>query len=183
MAAHSPIGPALAADAPLRPPRRRPLLLPIPPPVPPIPFIPELPPAPPGVSPLPPPVSSLLSGPAAEVVSITNARRVEVGCNPLKVDHRLVRSAQRHSADMAARGFFGHQDPEGQGFADRERSAGYPMNSGGENVARGQETAAEVMSVWMNSPPHRRNILNCGFTSIGVGYVAVGHYWTQDFGS
>jgi uncharacterized protein YkwD len=38
------------------------------------------------------------------------------------------------------------------------------------------------MNVWMHSPPHRKNILSCEFTTIGIGYYPNGHYWTQDFG-
>ncbi len=123
-----------------------------------------------------------LSGPAAQVVVLTNAQRVKAGCKPLKVDSRLNLSAQRHSADMAKRNYFEHEDPDGHDFADREKAAGFVGDSGGENIAMGQTSAAEVMNDWMNSPGHRRNILDCSFTLIGVGYVADGHYWTQNFG-
>lgn len=123
-----------------------------------------------------------LSGPAAQVVTLTNAQRVKAGCKPLKVDPRLNLSAQRHTADMANRNYFEHEDPEGHDFADREKAAGFVGDSGGENIAMGQTSAAEVMNDWMNSPGHRRNILDCSFTLIGVGYVANGHYWTQNFG-
>ena len=166
---------SLFDDASTTPPPPSPLLLPlpIPPPVPlppPIPVPPPAPPRPPG-----------LSGPAAQIVAITNAERVAAGCKPLRVDPRLNRSAQRHSEDMARRHFFSHDNPDGQSFSDRERAAGYQA-TGGENIARGYKTAAEVMRVWMNSPPHRHNILRCDFTTIGIGYVAAGHYWTQNFG-
>jgi uncharacterized protein YkwD len=123
-----------------------------------------------------------LGGPAAQVVALTNAERAKAGCKPLKVDSRLNLSAQRHSADMAKRNYFEHEDPEGHDFADREKAAGFVGDSGGENIAMGQTSAAEVMNDWMNSPGHRRNILDCSFTLIGVGYVAAGHYWTQNFG-
>jgi uncharacterized protein YkwD len=123
-----------------------------------------------------------LSGPAAQVVALTNAQRVKAGCKPLKVDARLNLSAQRHSADMEKRNYFEHEDPDGHDFADREKAAGFVGDSGGENIAMGQTSAAEVMNDWMNSPGHRRNILDCSFTLIGVGYVADGHYWTQNFG-
>ena len=33
----------------------------------------------------------------------------------------------------------------------------------------------------MNSEGHRANILSSAYTKIGVGYVADGHYWTQQF--
>ncbi|MGI8814747.1 MAG: CAP domain-containing protein [Pseudonocardia sp.] len=123
-----------------------------------------------------------LSGPAAVVVVLTNAERAKAGCGPLKVDSRLNTSAQRHSVDMATRDYFEHEDPDGHDFADREAAAGFTGDSGGENIAMGQTSAAEVMNDWMHSPGHRRNILDCSFTSIGVGYVAAGHYWTQNFG-
>jgi uncharacterized protein YkwD len=147
----------------------------IPKPAPPKPVIPK--PAAPKVTPTPG-----LSGPAAQVVALTNAQRVKAGCKPLKVDSRLNLSAQRHSADMAKRNYFEHEDPDGHDFADREKAAGFVGDSGGENIAMGQTSAAEVMNDWMNSPGHRRNILDCSFTMIGVGYVADGHYWTQNFG-
>ena len=46
---------------------------------------------------------------------------------------------------------------------------------------------AAVVSGWMSSPGHCANIMNAGFTDIGVGYAFVagspyGSYWTQDFG-
>jgi uncharacterized protein YkwD len=99
------------------------------------------------------------------------------------VDARLTRIAQQHSRDMAVRGYFEHDTPDGRSFSDREIAAGYPADkTGGENIAYGQETASVVMNVWMHSPPHRRNILSCEFTTIGVGFYPDGDYWTQDFG-
>lgn len=154
-----------------------PLLLPLPTPPP----LPPPVPAPPPPPKHPKPATPGLSGPAAQVVALTNARRTAAGCKPLKVDPRLNRSAQRHSEDMAGEGFFSHTDPDGDGFADRERAAGYKA-TGGENIARGYSSASQVMKIWMNSPPHRENILRCSFTTIGVGYVAKGAYWTQNFG-
>ncbi|MBM0239775.1 CAP domain-containing protein [Micromonospora sp. ATA32] len=67
---------------------------------------------------------------------------------------------------------------------DRAGPGGYAWRSYGENVAWNQKTPAAVMDAWMNSPGHRANILNCGFTEIGVGIATSnGPYWTQDFGT
>lgn len=128
------------------------------------------------------PVAPGLSGPAAAVVALTNTERLKAGCKPLRVDSRLNLSAQRHSADMARRDYFEHESPEGEDFADREAQAGFKGDTGGENIAMGQTSASEVMNDWMHSPGHRRNILDCSYTMIGVGYVPSGHYWTQNFG-
>ena len=166
----------ITPDGPLLP-------FPAPPPAPPAPTAPPAPPKPP-VPPVPPiALPPVLSGPAGQVVSITNAQRRANGCAPLKVDPRLSRAAYQHSKDMAVRGYFEHDTPEGKSFGDREISNGFPADkTGGENIAYGQETAAIVMNVWMHSAGHRANILSCEFTTIGVGYYANGNYWTQDFG-
>lgn len=50
----------------------------------------------------------------------------------------------------------------------------------GENIARGQLTAAQVMEDWMQSPSHKRNILESEFKEIGVGIF--GDVWVQNFG-
>ncbi|WP_063797808.1 CAP domain-containing protein [Saccharothrix sp. NRRL B-16348] len=118
---------------------------------------------------------------AQQVVALVNEARDLAGCKPLKVDERVVEAAQGHSADMAQRDYFSHTTPEGVDFAQRMRAAGYP-SPGGENIAMGQRSAEQVMRAWMNSDGHRRNILNCGFTTIGVGLDTRGWYWTQNFG-
>jgi uncharacterized protein YkwD len=116
-----------------------------------------------------------------EIVRLSNAERSNAGCGDLRPDTRLAEAAGGHSADMALRDYFSHTSPEGLTFVDRARAAGYPA-PGGENIAWGQRTAAEVMQDWMNSPGHRRNILNCDFRAIGVGFDSRGNYWTQVFG-
>lgn len=147
-------------------------------PAPALPLIPAPPPLP-----KPPLASPKVPGQVGAVMALTNAQRTKAGCKPLRMDSRLNKAAQRHSADMASAGYFSHNAPGGGNYKTREIAAGYSADkTGGENIARGQKDAKTVMRDWMGSPPHRRNILNCRFTTIGVGYVADGHYWTQNFG-
>jgi len=120
-------------------------------------------------------------GPAAQVVAITNQQRAANGCGALTVDARLTAAAQKHSADMSAGGYFDHDSQDGRTFDQRIRAEGYP-SPGAENIAQGQRSAQEVMDDWMNSPGHRRNILDCSLRTIGVGWASNGNYWTQDFG-
>jgi len=121
------------------------------------------------------------AGPEGDVVARTNAERIRAGCGALRFDSRLAAAARAHSADMVDRHYFEHESPDGSTPADRTAAAGY-ADYGGENIAWGQGSAAEVMSDWMGSPDHRRNILDCEFTSVGVGLDPRGMYWTQDFG-
>ena len=133
----------------------------------------------------PPPVPGS-AGPVAAVVAITNLQRALHGCGPLRVNVHLVAAAQGHSADMAANDYFSHDSQNGDTPWDRMKAAGYVgWTLVGENIAAGQRSAQDVMTAWMNSPGHRANILNCGFTEIGVGYAVSSTgtpYWTQDFG-
>ncbi|KYG56849.1 SCP-like extracellular [Streptomyces sp. WAC04657] len=119
----------------------------------------------------------------AEVLRLVNAERATVGCTPVTADARLASLAGAFSADMAARGFFDHTDPDGDTPWARAQQAGVSTLAG-ENIARGQADAAAVMKSWMTSDGHRANILNCDFKTMGVGvhFGDGGPWWTQDFG-
>ncbi|UGT56967.1 CAP domain-containing protein [Nocardia asteroides] len=121
----------------------------------------------------------------AQVLDLVNRARASAGCGPVRTDGKLQTAAQRHSDDMAARGFFDHVNPSGIGPGGRIEAAGYRWSTYGENIARGQQSAAEVMTGWMNSPGHRANILNCAFTQLGTGVTlgSGGPWWTQNFGA
>ncbi|MDT0611901.1 CAP domain-containing protein [Streptomyces lancefieldiae] len=121
----------------------------------------------------------------SEVVDLTNRERSRAGLPALGVDARLTRAAQAHSADMVARDFYSHTDPDGGKPRDRAAAAGATRRTVGENIACGQRSPADVVEGWMNSPGHRANILKADFTHIGVGLAGggrAGTYWTQLFG-
>ena len=115
------------------------------------------------------------------VVKLTNEIRADKGCKPLRTSERLTKAAQRHANDMAAKNYFSHTSRNGTQWYQRIRAAGYP-DAAGENIAYGFSTARGVVKGWMNSPGHRRNILDCSFKAIGVGYNGDGKYFVQDFG-
>lgn len=125
------------------------------------------------------------SGTVGQVVALVNKERAAAGCGPLAEDSLLDKSAQTHSADMAARDFFDHTNPDGADPGQRITAAGYRWSTYGENIAMGQQTPEAVMESWMNSPGHRANILNCSFKDIGVGVHEGpgGPWWTQNFGA
>ncbi|WP_231974000.1 CAP domain-containing protein [Pseudonocardia sp. HH130630-07] len=120
-----------------------------------------------------------MSAAAAQVVELTNAERRQAGCPALRADARITAAAQGHSEDMAEGRYFDHSSQDGRDFADRMTASGYD-SPGAENIAQGQPDAASVVAAWMDSPGHRRNILDCSLSTIGVG-LSDG-YWTQNFG-
>nr|WP_234417273.1 MULTISPECIES: CAP domain-containing protein [unclassified Lysinibacillus] len=117
----------------------------------------------------------------AAVVELTNAERVKAGLQPLKTYAPLMASAREKSQDMKDKNYFSHTSPTYGSPFDQMKARGISYTAAGENIAKGQRTAEEVVTAWMNSEGHRANILNANFTHIGVGYVKDGNIWTQQF--
>ncbi|TSI20658.1 serine protease [Bacillus sp. HY001] len=115
------------------------------------------------------------------VVELTNAERTKQGLPALQIDNELSKVARIKSEDMQKNNYFDHNSPTYGSPFDMMKKFGISYKSAGENIAQGQRTPEEVVQAWMNSAGHRANILNNGFTHIGVGYVESGNYWTQQF--
>ena len=115
------------------------------------------------------------------VVQLTNVARASKGCRPLKENSRLELAAQRHANDMANKNYFSHNSIDGTPWWKVIMRAGY-KDPGGQNIARGFSSTRPLHKAWMNSPLHRKNIMNCKFRTIGIGFNTNGDYWVQDFG-
>lgn len=120
---------------------------------------------------------------AASVFCLVNGERALRGVAPVAPEDRLRQAATGHALDLVARGYFAHETPEGTTAGDRLAAAGYAWSSYGENIARGQETPRDVMTAWMSSPGHCRNVLSPGVTELGVGVGVgpAGRTWVQNF--
>lgn len=116
-----------------------------------------------------------------QVVALVNQERAKQGLKPFVVDWEVERVARYKSNDMQAKNYFSHTSPTYGSPFNMLKHFGVSYRSAGENIAKGQRTPQEVMNAWMNSSGHRANILNSGYTHIGVGYNAQGHVWTQMF--
>jgi len=119
------------------------------------------------------------------LLNLVNQARARKRVSPLRYDSSLCHAAQAHSADMAKRNYFSHNArrpaPNGVKISDRVTNSGYQWQTVGENIAKGHLTVEKVFQGWMDSPGHRANILNPGFTEMGFGKA--GLYWTQTFGT
>jgi len=94
-------------------------------------------------------------------------------------------AARGHSRDMAARGFFDHENPDAEKPSDRAKRAGHVDRHVSENLAWGQKTPAAVVDMWLASPEHCRTMMDGLFRSTGVGFAtgAAGKtFWTQLYG-
>ncbi|MCA1057062.1 SafA/ExsA family spore coat assembly protein [Rossellomorea aquimaris] len=119
-----------------------------------------------------------------QVIDLTNQERQKAGLSPLQLDWQLSRVARYKSRDMRDTGYFAHRSPQYGSPFDMMKSFNIQYSSAGENIAVGQTSPEQVVREWMNSPGHRKNILNGTYTRIGVGYAkggSYGTYWTQMF--
>jgi uncharacterized protein YkwD len=123
---------------------------------------------------------------ADQVLQLVNLERAERDLQPVVVNPKLSKVAAEYACRMVNEGFFGHRDPTtDEGPADRAVACKYRFYAVGENLAAGQETPAEVMKVWMESPAHRAIILAPNWTELGVAVRTGGEhsiYWVQEFG-
>jgi len=94
----------------------------------------------------------------------------------LVVSAQLSRAAAAHARAMARRGFFEHSDADGTPFWKRigryYRLSGYRSWRVGENLywSPGASAPAQVVSAWLRSPPHRRDLLGT-WKQLGVAMV------------
>jgi uncharacterized protein YkwD len=105
---------------------------------------------------------------------------------PLRYSATLADASQAHAMDMARRGYFDHDTPEGVKPAERLGRTGYRWTLTGENIARGDMGADEAMAGWLRSPGHCANIMEPRFSEMGFGIAADGDrkgalYWVQTF--
>ena len=136
-------------------------------------------------------VLACLAAPASattvpDALALASAERQRAGLAPLRYDPRLGRAALTQADYMRRRGRMSHTGPNGSSVADRARSAGYRMCHGAENVADGWRSPQSVNRAWMDSPAHRRNILNPRVTEGAVAAVADANgrlFWVMVLGS
>ncbi|MFI1812089.1 sigma-70 family RNA polymerase sigma factor [Streptomyces sp. NPDC020422] len=139
---------------------------------------------PPSPSPSPRPTRTERPRPslAEQVNTLVNAHRAEAGCAPLRMDPKLSAAARAYGRDMVARGYYGHDSPEGTDAGARIEAGGYSWSAWAENLARGQRTPEAVVADWMSDAPHRRNLLDCAYRDTGVAAVpgTDGTVWVQE---
>lgn len=113
----------------------------------------------------------------AQLVQAINTLRRSRGLKPFTVSAKLASAAAQHTRDMGANGYFEHESLDGSAFWKRiERwygSRGWSMWSVGENIEYESPdiTAEQGLSMWMNSPPHRANLLSKTWREIGISAV------------
>src|SRR5271157_5605883 len=111
-----------------------------------------------------------------------NRERTSRGLPQLQWDDALASAARQHALLMAERGAISHQFPGELDMTARASRAGAHFSTLAENVAEAP-SASEIESGWMNSPPHRGNLLDPDLDSIGISVAVHGgeRFASEDF--
>ena len=118
------------------------------------------------------------SGEAGRLHRMVNEHREAVGCQVLVWHQGAADIAQHRSVDMDQRDYFDHTNPDGRTFVDELAAAGIAAwGTVAENIALTQAGPASALELWVESPPHRRNLDFCAFTHQAIGLSS--GYWTQ----
>ena len=105
----------------------------------------------------------------AAAQSMISGYRGNNGLGAVTLDPDLMRLAEEHSRNMAARDKLDHD--VGKAFNQRIRGSRFDAKVAVENISAGYHTLAEAFSGWRDSPPHRANMLNKGVTRMGIAAV------------
>ena len=110
------------------------------------------------------------------ILCLVNRERTKRGLPAVRRSAQLTQSALGFSEDMARRKFFAHVSPGGVNLRQRVAATGYLRNSHsryiGETIAWGSgefATPVELVKSLMDSPGHRRILLDGRFRDIGIG--------------
>ena len=125
-----------------------------------------------------------LSADEQAVLDLTNAERKKADLPPLKPHPQLMEAARAHAKNMAAQGTLTHVLDE-KGPGDRVAAAGYKYAAVGENILWNAAGPKQAVAGWMDSKPHKENVLKDAYADVGVAVAksAKGEpYWVQVFG-
>ncbi len=113
------------------------------------------------------------------ITCLINDERTSYGLQPVTTNSDLDQAAMSHSNEMIDESYFEHTSPAGLTFMDRIESTGYMQGARtwtvGENLVWGTgplSTPQALVTAWMNSPPHRENLLRPTFRELGVAALA-----------
>lgn len=111
----------------------------------------------------------------SDMLTLVNQERALAGVGEVVADEPLRQVGRAHSLDMFQRGYFSHYTPEGKDPFDRMDAAGIVYQEAGENLALAPTLQAAHTGL-MNSPGHRKNILNGHFHKLGIGCYQSSRY-------
>ncbi|PWJ78408.1 uncharacterized protein YkwD [Pseudaminobacter salicylatoxidans] len=112
--------------------------------------------------------------------------RTTHGLSRMVADPKLEKAALQQATYMARAGLMNHTTGWRKDFATRMKG-NEVEGAAAENIAHGRMDMGKLFTMWMNSPGHRRNMLDPRFGKYGLAYVRDGtgsevKYWALVLG-
>ncbi|OGE73707.1 MAG: hypothetical protein A3I07_02035 [Candidatus Doudnabacteria bacterium RIFCSPLOWO2_02_FULL_42_9] len=105
------------------------------------------------------------------ILDLVNADRSLHGLSKLTLNPTLNLAALAKAEDMSSDNYFAHTSPDGETPWHWITSMGYDYTYAGENLAEGYSDPLELEKSWMESEPHRANILSPYYSDVGLAIV------------
>lgn len=102
-----------------------------------------------------------------QLLILTNQQRQENNLPVLTDNQALDQAAANKAADMFSKDYWAHIAPDGTTPWAFIKAAGYNYVYAGENLAKGFNSASDVVNAWMASPEHKANILSSNYKDVG----------------
>jgi Cysteine-rich secretory protein family len=120
--------------------------------------------------------------PESILFDAANHDRAAAGLPLFQWDKTLAASARAHAKLMAQHNTLSHQFPGEPALQERATQAGARFSVIAENVAEGP-SASGLHTQWMNSAPHRANLMATDMSAIGIAVVQGGNmlFAVEDF--
>jgi uncharacterized protein YkwD len=112
-----------------------------------------------------------VAGGDSSFAGLLNSVRFDNGAGGVTYNAQLDEAAQDYAQYMIDADFFAHDAPNGTSVVERVEDTGYEWSALGENLGRGQNSEAEIMQGWTDSPGHHANNINPIFEEFGLGYA------------
>ena len=128
-----------------------------------------------------------------ETLSLMNFERTRRGLQELELDERIANVAFMHSREMNLNEYINHTNIAGEGPGDRLSDEEIFALCASENIffiesrEPRENLAGKAVQGWLDSPGHRRNLLDPNISKAGVGiycqerqcYVTANHICTE----
>lgn len=101
-----------------------------------------------------------------EILDVINAERKKQGLAALQFDDVVMKAAQARSEELATS--YSHTRPNGKAWSTALDELGLTTKPRAENIAYGSAPPQYVANVWLESPGHRKNIMDARYSLTGI---------------
>jgi len=105
------------------------------------------------------------------LIALTNQERDQYNLNHLELNSELSKAAEAKANYILTNNNFSHEGLNGETFSNWIKATNYQYKRVGENLAINFNDPADIISAWLKSPLHRKNILNPLYKDIGIAVI------------